>query len=128
MRSLKTALLYGFLVWLIPFVVSFLVFPLRTSNRALFESIMPVVVTFCVVLFGVLYLRKPTASPLREGTLLGTLWLAISIVIDLAMFMEGPMKMSLPDYIADIGLTYLIIPTATAGMGWVLQDTRSSQA
>ena len=28
------------------------------------------------------------------------------------------MKMSLPDYIADIGLTYLIMPTITVGMGW----------
>ncbi len=42
MKSLRRALVFGFLIWLLPFVVSILIFPLRTSHRALFESIMPV--------------------------------------------------------------------------------------
>ncbi len=46
--------LFGFLAWLITFVVSVLIFPLRTSQRPLFESIMPVVVTLCAVLFSIL--------------------------------------------------------------------------
>jgi hypothetical protein len=35
--------------------------------------------------------------------------------------MEGPMKMSFADYMADIGLTYLIIPAVTFGLGYSLQ-------
>jgi hypothetical protein len=42
MTSLRKALFYGVLVWLIPFAVAFLIFPLRQSARPLFESIMPV--------------------------------------------------------------------------------------
>lgn len=37
------------------------------------------------------------------------------------MFMEGPMKMSLVDYVMDIGLTYLIIPAVTVGFGYVMR-------
>jgi hypothetical protein len=45
--------------------------------------------------------------------------LAISFVIDLAMFMQGPMKMPFADYVMDIGLTYLIIPAITVGFGYL---------
>lgn len=121
MRSYKLALLYGFLVWLIPFIVAFLIYPIRTSNRALFESIMPVVVTICVVFFSVFYFRKVKAGFFKEGILLGVIWFAISLVIDLIMFMpESLMKMSFADYMMDIGLTYLIIPAICIGFGYLL--------
>jgi hypothetical protein len=42
MKSLKLAIIYGILVWAIPFVVSVVIFPIHDSNRPLFESIMPV--------------------------------------------------------------------------------------
>jgi hypothetical protein len=115
--------LSGFLIWLIPFVVSILIFPFHQSNRPLFESIMPVTVTLCVVVFAVLYFKTVSTNFVREGAVIGVAWLVISLAIDLPLFLlESPMKMSLPDYIADIGLTYLIMPTITVGMGWVLKQ------
>ena len=120
MKSLKKALLFGFFIWLIPFLVSFLIFPLRTSARPLFESIMPVVLTICVVFFLILYFRKLEDGFLREGIILGVRWLGISLLIDLLLFMWGPMEMTLADYMMDIGLTYLIIPTITIGAGYIM--------
>lgn len=120
MKALKKALLFGFFIWLIPFIVSVLIFPLRTSSRPLFESIMPVVITICVVFFLILYFRKVEDGFLREGIILGVRWLAISLLIDLLLFMWGPMKMTLADYMMDIGLTYLIIPTITIGAGYIM--------
>lgn len=129
MRSYKLVLLYGFLIWLIPFGVAFPILPIKTSNRALFESVMPVVVTMCVVLFSVSYFRKVKAGFLKEGILLGMIWLAICLIIDLMMFMpESPMKMSLADYMMDIGLTYVIIPTICVGSGYLLERQRSQNA
>ncbi len=116
--------LFGFLTWLVPFVVSILIFPIRESQRPLFESIMPVVVTACVVAFSILYFRKLEGGFLREGILIGVVWFAINIVLDLLMFMEGPMKMPFPDYMMDIGLTYLIIPTVTISSGYLLERHR----
>jgi len=123
-KYLKTVL-FGFLVWLIPFAVSFVIFPLKSSNRPLFESIMPVVMTLCVVLFAVLYFRKIEAGFVKVGIVIGVIWLAVNLILDLMLFMEGPMKMSLAQYMADIGVVYLIIPTITIGFGCLLEMKRS---
>ena len=118
--SLKMILLSGFMVWLIPFAVSILIFPIKTSIPPLFESIMPVVITLCVVLFSNLYFRRLDKGFLKEGVTLGVTWFVISLVLDLMIFMEGPMKMSLVNYMMDIGLTYLIIPIVTIGSGYLI--------
>ena len=120
MRRTLRIILFGFLMWLIPFIVSFPIFTLRESNRALFESIMPAVVTICVVFFTILHLRKTSAGFLKEGFIIGIVWYLICIVIDLFMFMWGPMKMTFGQYMADIGLTYVIIPTVTVGYGYLM--------
>ena len=118
MKSIKMALFYGFLLWLIPFVVSILIFPLRAAGNPLFETIMPVVLTVCVVIFADLYFRNLETGFLREGIILGLVWFAVSLVIDLFMFMWGPMQMSFAAYMMDIGLTYLIFPIVTIGLGY----------
>jgi hypothetical protein len=119
MKSYKLTLIYGFLIWIIVFAVAMAIFPIRNSNRALFESIMPVALTICVVIFGNLYFRKLETSFVKEGVTLGIVWLLINLIIDLALFMQGPMKMAFADYISDIGLTYLLIPAITIGFGYV---------
>lgn len=128
MRSIKLAVLYGFLVWLIPFIIAFIIFPIREHDRPLFESIMPVTVTFCAALLSVLYLRKVDRSFLKEGILLGLIWFLISVLIDLPMFSAGPMKMSFGDYWKDIGLTYMIIPIVTVASGYLIGIRTRSQA
>ncbi|UCD28447.1 MAG: hypothetical protein JSV03_15405 [Planctomycetota bacterium] len=126
MKSYKKALLFGLGVWLIPFAVSCFIFPLKSSDRALFESIMPVAVAVSTVFFAVLYMRRVGAGFIKEGMLLGIIWLVISLIIDLCLFMEGPMKRPFIDYIKDIGLTYMIIPAITTGFGLVLEGKRGT--
>lgn len=118
MAAKGKAVLFGFLIWLIAFVVAFLIFPLRESARPLFESIMPVVLASATAAFGALYVRGVQQRFLREGIVLGCLWLAINVLIDLPlMLIGGPMQMTLGQYVSDIGLTYLIIPAVTIGIG-----------
>lgn len=115
---------FGVLLWLVPFAVSVLVFPLKKCDRALFESIMPVVLTLCTVISLIAYLKKMQRDFVKQGILLGVAWMAISVILDLCLFMQGPMKMSLVDYLKDIGLAYLIIPTVCLGCGYLLEKTR----
>lgn len=106
---------------MVPFLTAFVIFPLRESSRPLFESIMPVVIAAVVSVFAVRYFRVVTARYIREGLLLGCSWLVVSILIDAPlMLLGGPMQMSLTDYMADIGLTYLMMPCITTGMGVAL--------
>ncbi len=114
--------LFGFFIWLIPFVVSVLIFPLRASQRPLFESIMPVVIVIWTVFFAVIYLSGLKSDFQREGIFLGLAWLSISIILDLLIFTSGPLKMSLWDYVTDIGVTYLMIPTITFGFGYLMEN------
>jgi hypothetical protein len=44
----------------------------------------------------------------------------MSIFLDLLVFNEGPIKMSLRDYAMDIPVTYLMIPTITVGFGYLM--------
>ncbi|MBU2444992.1 MAG: hypothetical protein KJ666_05390 [Bacteroidetes bacterium] len=121
MKSIKSALLFALAVWVIPFVVAMFIFPIRESNRPLFESIMPVAVCAAVVIFAILYFKKVESNFIKEGVLLGIVFFGVSIIIDLAMFMWGPMKMSFGEYLSDIGVTYLLMPVITIGFGYLLQ-------
>jgi uncharacterized membrane protein YjfL (UPF0719 family) len=124
MTSIKKAILYGFLVWLIPFAFGFLLFPLHESNRIFFEALMPVSVAFSSALFGFLYLRSSSKCG-RESILLGLIWIAMSIGIDLALFLSpSPMQMPLLAYLEDIGVTYLMIPIIVMGIGFTKQCTK----
>ncbi len=117
MRSLGRTLGLGVLMWLIPFVVAFISFPLRGPARPLFESIMAVTVTGSAVLLGLACLGRAERRPVRDGFLVGVLWFAVCILIDAPlMLVVGPMRMSFADYMADIGLTYASIPVVTAGL------------
>ena len=119
---------FGFLIWLIPFLISFLIFPLREDNRALFESIMPVVLTIVVIKLTIFYYLKLEKGFLREGIMLGVIWFVISIIIDLFMFIpESEWHMSFSEYMMDIGLTYLIILIIPIGFGYLLEKREKKQ-
>ena len=123
LKSIKAILLYGFLIWLIPFVVSILIFPIHDSNRALFESIMPVILTIVVLFFSMLYFGKLEKDYLNEGIMMGIVWFVINIAIDLFMFLpESPMQMTFAEYMMDIGITYVIILVIPVSIGYVLEQ------
>jgi hypothetical protein len=116
---------FGFLIWLIPFLVSFLIFSLREENRPLFESIMPVVLTIVVLIFSILYFVKLDNDFIGQGILIGVVWIVINIIIDLVMFLpESEWQMSFTDYMMDIGLTYLIILLIPIGIGILLEKRK----
>jgi hypothetical protein len=121
MTSLRKALLYGFLVWLIPFVISVCLFGIRKANRPLFESIMEVVLALCAAMFLNLYFRKVERRFLAEGAILGVLWCAMSILFDLPLFSHGPMQMPLASYFSDIGVAYMMYPAIAIPVGWLLE-------
>ena len=114
----RRAVGFGLLAWLIPFAVALLAFPLRESARPLFESIMAVTVTGTAVGLGLAYMRRvPRIGP-RKGLLVGVVWFAVCVLVDAPlMLIGGPMRMSLGAYFADIGLTYVVIPLVTWGLG-----------
>ncbi len=117
----KRVLGYGVALWAVPFVFSFVLFGIRESNRALFESLITVLGVALAVI-GALYYFGGNRTPdlWRQGAVLGFTWAAISIIIDLPIFLSV-FHMTLSDYAADIALTYLAFPAITIGIALAQQ-------
>lgn len=118
MKSFKKSFLFGLIVWVIPFIVAMIIFPLRETERPLFESIMPIVLCLTAIIMANIYFKNVELNFIKEGIYLGVLWFIMCIIIDQAFFSWGPQKMGFIDYVKDIGLTYVIIPVITIGTGW----------
>lgn len=103
------ALLLGLFSWLIPFLISFFVFPLKKSNAPLFSSVMYLVVLATAGVLLTFYFRRRSVS-VFGSLVVGTLWLAINLILDYPMFAFGPMKMSVLAYYSEIGMVYLTYP------------------
>lgn len=109
MKRFKIVVGYGLLVWVIPFAVAFVLFPLRNGDRIFFESIMPVILVATVLVLA----RVLRSKEMLRSWQTGVLWLAISVILDQAFFTWGPQKISFTDYWKDIGFVYLLIPVIT---------------
>jgi hypothetical protein len=76
-----------------------------------------------VIILAYYYLKDLGSDFGKEGLLIGISWYIINIALDLFMFMPAsPMQMSFVDYMMDIGLTYVIIPVITMGMGFMAHN------
>jgi hypothetical protein len=105
----KRAVLLGFLSWLIPFVISFFIFPMKNSNAPLFSTLMYLIVLFTAGILLALYFRSRPLH-VREAVLVGALWFLVNLIFDYPMFAYGPMKMTALGYYSEIGLVYLTFP------------------
>lgn len=125
MNQYLKVVLYGFLVWLLPFVVSLFIYPHKVAGSPLFESIMPLVISLTVVVLAFFYLKNLDGDYVKEGVIMGVFWFTISIIIDLVLFLSpSALQMSFTDYLMDIGITYLMIPFITIGMGLVAAEAK----
>ena len=116
-------LLFGFLSWLIPFVVSFLFFKpggeLAVPYATFKSTIMVVgVISGCYLLFR--YFKYVEQDFIRNGVIVGLSWFAINIILD-ALFLIPIMKTTFADYFMSIGLSYISIPIISIAMGYLLE-------
>ena len=110
----KRAVLLGVISWPIPFVVSFILFPLKHWNAPLFGTLMGLVVLLTGAALLHRYFRNRSVS-VNEAVLVGMLWLVLNLAFDYPMFNFGPMKMTASNYYSEIGLSYLMLPAFAFG-------------
>jgi hypothetical protein len=122
MKSIKKALILGFLSWLIPFVLSFLFFNQKGQlliNELLFKNIMIVTASYVTVFLIIKYFKVVDKNYVKEGIMLGVLWMVINLVLDMVTLV--PMGKPLGVYLPQIGLGYLMIPAMTILAGKILE-------
>jgi uncharacterized membrane protein YpjA len=116
MRLVAREVGFAVLAWLLPLIAAISMSSLRESDRPLFESLISVALATSTVLLGCIYLRQSSGRYLAHGVRIGVVWMAANWALDSLMFSGGPMKMSLDQYVTDIGVTYLTIPVITIGL------------
>jgi hypothetical protein len=102
---------YGFASWAIPFVVSLLFFEKGGQPRLPVDLIKSIMIVVGAASGGVLLLLlfRQLRPSLFRGIVIGSLWFVLNIVLDLGILV--PMtKMSLGQYLSEIGIRYLLIP------------------
>ncbi|MCJ7432990.1 MAG: hypothetical protein MUO77_05830 [Anaerolineales bacterium] len=113
--------LFGFLTWLVPFMVGFLFYSPKGQlviDALVFKAIMIVVGSITGAFLLVLYFKKIDRNYLPEGIAIGSVWFVLNILLDLLILV--PMaKMAIGTYFAQIGFEYLTIPTMSIAMGLV---------
>lgn len=116
---------FGFTLWLIPFISGF-PFVDSTGNflisETFFKSIMIVISSLVGVVLAVKYFRDVEVDYVKEGVILGIVWLVINLGIDLIFVSTGFFPLSVVQYFTDIGLRYLSMPIYTVGIGKVLEQ------
>ncbi len=121
MKVTPKIFLFGFLLWLSVLIVAMFMFRIRETNQIFFESLISISLTVFTVLYAVILFRKIETNQFRIGLIVGFIWMSISVLLDYPMFSFGPMKMEFSEYLKDIGLTYLMIPIITTGIGIALE-------
>jgi len=109
MKVWARAVLLGLLSWLIPFLLGFVLFPLKRVNAPLFTTLMYLVVLVTAGLLLAWYFRKRPLTP-HEAVVVGALWLVINLICDFPMFAFGPAKMTPASYYSEIGIAYATFP------------------
>jgi hypothetical protein len=121
-RLKRTArlLLYGALTWLVPFLAAVPFYGPGGDllvDASLFKSVMVVVGGVMGALLLVLWFDGVHAHHLREGAVVGGVWLAMNWALDLLVLV--PLAgMDIAAYFAQIGLRYLLIPTMAIAIGY----------
>jgi hypothetical protein len=119
--------IYGFLLWLITFFVSVVIYPLKDISVPLFDSLMPVALSALTLWFLYLYFKGVPSGYAKAGLVAGIVWIILNILLDQLLFSRGPMQMTFADYMYDIGLTYLLIPVITTGAGYLMDRARAPE-
>jgi hypothetical protein len=122
-NNVVKSLVFGVISWLIPFVLSFGFYKPGGElavDYDLFKSIMVVVSSVTGVVLLSRYAKHFEANPIAHSVLIGVLWLAINILLDLIILM--PMSgMTYQAYLYSIGIRYLTIPAFSIGVGYILK-------
>ncbi|MEE9176138.1 MAG: hypothetical protein V3U19_08205 [Thermodesulfobacteriota bacterium] len=129
MRRISKIVGFGFLTWLIPFVTSCFLYSGEGEpliDIFLVKTIMIVLFSIMGALLLILYFKGIAGNYLKEGIIVGLVWLVINWVLDLVVLVPIS-KMGIATYFAQIGLRYLMIPTMSIAMGYLVEIKRKGE-
>ena len=119
--------LFGIAMWVVPFVASFFFFDPATQkltvDETFFKSIMIVLSSILGACLLVEYFKGVKTNFVKEGILVGAVWLAINWALDILILL--PMsRMDIPTYFMQIGIRYLMAPAMSISIAMAIENAR----
>lgn len=114
---------YGLLVWLIPSLITVILGSFLAAMN-IFEIVSAVAIAVTVMVFSYLYFKGIIEDFIKEGILIGIIWLVISIVLDIILVMLSVSELNLNTYMMYVAPLYLIIPAITIGLGLYMNQKK----
>lgn len=113
--------LFGFLSWLIPFIVAMPLFPLLNESMPyLFKTSMLLTGALSGMWLLYLYFKNIESSFIKEGFVVGMVWFTMNFVLDiltLVLLFQTPFM----EWLLGVGLGYLAIIVYAVGIGALLE-------
>lgn len=123
MNKWTKIIVYGLLLWIVPFFAGFLFFPIMQADEIFFKTIMIVISTLTGMILIIYYFKNVKKKFIKEAVVVGTSWLLLNWILDLIVLL--PMTgQSLDRYFLEIGLRYLNAPLMTTGVGFLLKERK----
>ncbi len=114
--------LFGFIVWLVPFVVSFAFFSPKGEplyDQYVIKNILLVIGAGLESFLLIKYFKGVNKDFAKEGVIVGITWLLISVALDIISLVYL-FNMPFTKWAGQIGIGYLVIPIMGVSMGIVL--------
>ncbi|MFC1511411.1 hypothetical protein ACFL5U_03390 [Candidatus Margulisiibacteriota bacterium] len=110
---------YGLIVWMVPYVSALPLLSLMQAEPFFFKTIMIIVGGLTGAVCAVLYFDKVEKDFLKEGIVLGVVWIVISWLLDFVGVIPFN-KMTYTRYFMEIGLRYIGMLAPTVAVGYIL--------
>lgn len=116
----------GIILWAIPYATAIPLLGLNERDQVFFKTIMIIEGSIVGAVLAAIYFTDVQRDYLREGIVLGTVWIGVNWILDYAGLIVLT-EMSLDRYFAEIGLRYIAMAAPTVAIGYVLQRRLATQ-
>lgn len=124
MSHFSRVMTYGLISWMVPFLVS-MAFAGRggyiQGDYAVFRTTMFIASTFTTAVLLAAHFRHITRKYLREGILVGAVWLEINLSLDF-MIVVPRSGLGMMTYLTQVGVDYVGIPVLAVLVGYFLWE------
>lgn len=121
MHFIVKIILYGILVWLVPFVIAIPFYSpdgMLLVDEYLFKTVMILSGGGTGAILLVLLFREIKQDYVKKGVIIGLVWLVINWLLDIGILL--PLSgMDISTYLNQIGLRYFMIPIMSIMAGYI---------
>lgn len=120
--KLKLGIICGVLIWIFTYLISVIVQMFELNNTLYYNLILPLSIIIVTGFFGIIYIRNIYKNELFEGILVGILFIAIDIILDILFFIiPNNTNILFTNFLNHVILMGIIMLIMTSFLGYLAQ-------